>query len=131
MGNIAENEYYELAFDAIKNRVLWTMKGFWDSMDVVPDFYRDWDEVMKSIKSGFTVLADLSEVRTWPNDVYEANMKVQEKLMRKGCKKVAVIIQSVIVKFQIKQATELAGMLEIIRMSEDPEDAIVWLEEKS
>ena len=131
MGNIAENEYYELAFDAIKNRVLWTMKGFWDSMDVVPDFYRDWDKVMKSIKSGFTVLADLSEVKTWPDDVYEANMKVQEKLMRKGCKKVAVIIQSVIVKFQIKQATELAGMLEIIRMSEGPEDAIVWLEEKS
>jgi len=131
MGNITENEYYELSFDAIKNRVLWTMKGFWDSMDVAPDFFRDWDKVMKSIKEGFTVLADLSEVKTWPEDVYEVNMKVQKRLMEKGCKKVAVIIQSVIVKFQIKQATELAGMLGIIRMSEDTEDARTWLEEKS
>ena len=34
--------------------------------------------------------------------------------MKKGCKKVAVVIQSAIVKFQVKQATELAGMLEVV-----------------
>ena len=42
--------------------------------------------------------------------------------MKKGCKKVAVVIQSVIVKFQVKRVAELAGMLEIVRMSENLED---------
>ena len=131
MENIAKNEYYELSFDASKNQIVWKMLGFWNSMDVVPDFFSDWGKVIKSVKNGFTVLADLLEVKTWPEDVYEANMKVQEELMKKGCKKVAVVVKSAIVKFQIKQATELAGMLEVIRMSENLEDAKAWLDEKS
>jgi hypothetical protein len=130
MGNIAKNEYYELSFDDRSHQVLWIMKKFWDSMDVVPNFFSDWDKLMESIRGGFTMLADLSEVKTWPEDVYEANIKIQEKLMKKGCKKVAVVIQSTIVKFQVKQATELAGMLEVVRMSENLEDAKAWLEEK-
>ena len=95
-----------------------------------PQFFSDWNKVLMGIRDGFTILADLSEVKTWPEDVYEANIKIQEKLMKKGCKKVAVVIQSAIVKFQVKQAAELAGMLEVVKMSENFEDAKACLEEK-
>ena len=36
MREIAKNDYYELAVDESKNRVYWTMKGFWKSIGPVP-----------------------------------------------------------------------------------------------
>ena len=129
MENIAKNEYYELSFDAIKNQILWTMLGFWNSMDLVPNFFSDWDKVTPLTKSSFTILAHLSNLSAWPKDVFEANMQVQAKLMKKGCRKVAVITQSVLIEYQIKRSTKEAGMIEIVKIFDNIEDAKAWLDE--
>ena len=129
MENIARNEYYELSFDTSKNQIVWTMLGFWKSMDLVPHFFSDWDKVTKFTKSGFTILAHLVKLSAWPKDVFEANMQVQAQLMQKGCRKVAVVTQSALIEYQIKRSTKEAGMIEIVKIFDNIEDAKVWLDE--
>ena len=68
MKEIAKNEYYELAVDEAKNRVYWTMKGFWKSMSVVPDFDKDWETTQSLLKSGFTLFGDLSKLGAMPEE---------------------------------------------------------------
>ncbi len=82
MRNITQNEFYELSCDESKKRIYWTMKGFLKNMGVVPDFEKDWDETIENMEKPFKIYADLSELKTMPDDVKSANDQMQQKLMQ-------------------------------------------------
>jgi hypothetical protein len=115
MKQIAKNSYYELAYDESKNRVYWTMKGFWEKMSVVPDFDKDWDAIESIVKSGFTIFADLSTLKAMPEGVKSAQDKRQARLMKAGCAKVGCLIENTAAKFGLNQAVEKNGMAKILK----------------
>ena len=41
---IAKNDKYSLSIDAEKNRIYWAVYGYWESPEVVPDFFDDWEK---------------------------------------------------------------------------------------
>lgn len=127
MKQIAKNDYYELGYDADRNWIFWTMKGFWKNMEVVPDFYKDWEKTAKLAKPGFKIYADLSKLKTMPEDVKAAQDAQQKKLLEKGCKKVSCIMESAATKLSLNHAVKASGMDKILRYFDKPEEAGKWL----
>ena len=127
MKEIAKNEYYELAVDEVKNRVYWTMKGFWKSMSVVPDFDKDWDTTQSLVKSGFTLFGDLSKLGAMPDDVKLAQDERQKKLLENGCSKVSCLMDSAITKLTLNRALKGSGMDEILQYFDNAAEAEQWL----
>ncbi len=128
MKEIAQNEYYELAYDEAKNRVYWTMKGFWRNMSVVPDFNKDWDTIQEMTKQGFTIFGNLSKLKTMPEEVSHAQDERQKKLLEGGCSKVSCMVDSAVTKMTLNKALEGSGMDKILQYFDDKFDAESWLD---
>ena len=127
MEEIAKNAYYELAYDTAKNRIYWTMKGFWKSMDVVPDFDKDWDTAQRMTRSGWTIFADLSALKVMPDDVKNAQDERQKILLRNGCMKVSCLITDPITKLSLNEALAGSGMEKIVKYFDNASEAEQWL----
>ncbi|MDM8552152.1 hypothetical protein QUF72_18855 [Desulfobacterales bacterium HSG2] len=127
MKKIAKNAYYELAYDEVKNRIYWTMKGYWRNMSVVPDFDKDWDTVQRMTRSGWTIFGDLSALRAMPDDVKNAQDERQKKLMRDGCTKVSCLVKSAVTKISLNVALADSGMDKILRYFDNAIEAERWL----
>jgi hypothetical protein len=130
MEKIGNNEFYELSYDNENNRIIWKMKGFWSSMDVAPDFQKDWDTVQGLSSPGSMILADLTELKAMPADVIQANMERQGMLIQEGCKKVGCAITLISTVMTLKKALKGSGMESIIKLTETVEDAQAFLDEE-
>ncbi len=129
MKEIANNEYYELFYDEGKNWIFWTMKGFWKSMDVVPDFDRDWDSAIRHAKTPFKIFADLSKLKSLPDDVKAAQDMRQQKLMQQSCEKVSCLMESAITKLSLNKVLKKSGMDKMVQYFTSAEvyEAKKWL----
>ncbi len=127
MKEIAKNEYYELSYDETRNWVYWTMKGFWENMDVVPDFDKHWDETQRAAKSGFKIFADLSKLKAMPDDVKKAQEERQQRLMQSGCIKVSCIMESAVTKISLNKVIQESGMQEMLQYFDNATEAESWL----
>ena len=127
MNVIAENDYYKLAYDESKNRVLWRMIGFWKSLAVVPDFDKDWDRAQSLAKPGFTIYADLSKLEIMPPEVEKAQEERQKKLIHEGCRRVACLIGKETSKISLNKALKGSGMEKILRYCDSNKEAAEWL----
>jgi hypothetical protein len=52
------------------------------------------ETAMSMVKNPFKIYADLSTLAAMPDDVKAANDQMQQKLLQKGCNKVAVTVDS-------------------------------------
>jgi hypothetical protein len=127
MEKIGQNEYYELAYDAGKNWVYWTMRGYWPSMTAVPNFEKDWDTIQRKVKPGFKILADISKLKVMPDDVKEAQDRRQAKLMQDGCQRLAAIIESSVTKISMNEALRSSGMDKILKYCTSVSEAEAFL----
>jgi hypothetical protein len=127
MEKIGQNEYYELAYDASKNWVFWTMRGYWPSMAAVPNFEKDWDTVQARVKPGFKILADISKLKAMPEDVKTAQDRRQAKLMQDGCARLAAIIESSVTKISMNEALRSSGMDKILHYCTSISEAEAFL----
>jgi hypothetical protein len=127
MKDIAKNEYYEIRYDVLTNRIYWTMKGFWSSMAVTPKYDADWDTVTKMTTPGFTICADLSKLKAMPKDVQKAQETRQAKVMQAGCKRVGVIIEDVAAKFALNEGLEKNGMNKVVKYCSDINEAMKFI----
>jgi len=127
MKTIAKNEYYELEYNETENLILWTMMGFWKDMSIVPDFDKDWDKILKMVKPDFILLGDLSTLRVLPDDVKTAQDEKQQVIMQKGCKKVAIIVDSATTKLSLNRVLKSSGMEKIIKYCENKTEAMDFL----
>ena len=115
MDTVAQNEYYELAYDGTRNWVYWTMKGKWARMAVVPNFEKDWDTIQSKTKPGFMILADISKLGIMPDDVKAAQDKRQQKLMQAGVAKLATIVENEVQKMSMNKPLRGSCMDKVLK----------------
>ena len=129
MQEIAKNEYYELAYDSARNWIHWTMRGFWPSMNDVPDFASDWAKAVEATKAGWKIYANLSELKVMPDDVKNAQDEQQRVLMEKGCQRVCCLIDSAVTKLSLNTVLKNSGMSSIVQYftADEAEDGKTWL----
>lgn len=124
---IVKREKYRMAVDLMKNRIYYTMFGFWQSPADVPNLLQDWEKTLTKVSQGFTVLADLTQSKPAGQSVMPLFEQVQSMLITAGLKKSAELFgESAIV---ILGAGRLAKHSGIYRQSfTDRGKAEAWLD---
>ncbi|WP_430810750.1 MULTISPECIES: hypothetical protein [unclassified Carboxylicivirga] len=108
---VVSNANYELSVDGEKNRLYILCKGFWAKAEVVDQYAADQATALSQVKSGFTVVADMRELKTLPLDLVPKQQETQVALAQAGMFKVAEIVpQSAIAKSQLGKVTKSSNM---------------------
>lgn len=94
------NNYYSIEANTDKNRIYFQMNGD-ITVGNVPNFESDWRSVVSELKTGFTILADLSKSGLLNPEFEALNTKVQSWLMQNGCGKVAQLVGDLNVMSQV------------------------------
>jgi hypothetical protein len=125
---MVSNQYYDLSFDMLKNQINWKVKGYWSSAKNVPNMEKDWDDVIsKAIKPGFNILADLSDMKTPPEDVNNLHTKVQQKIIKNGVHKIATITSSSLLKVVVSNIGTKSGVNQLSASFPDMKSGQEWL----
>ncbi len=123
---IASNSYYDIAVDVTKNRIYLTIKGFWQTKDLVPHYIDDLDEATGMLGSGFTVLANLTRMVPPTAEVSVLHQQAQSLLMKNGLVRSAEIVNDPLL---VNAVDEYAARLQMNRrVFYDPGFAEVWLD---
>jgi hypothetical protein len=124
------NKFYDLDYDLKRNQINWKVKGYWASVDEVPNMEKDWNSILKQVKKpGFNVLADLTEMKAPPQDVQELHAKVQQQIIGLGLQKIAAVTASAVTRFSVKQIGTVSGVTQKIGDFNDLKKAQAWLDE--
>lgn len=127
METIVKNKKYELRVDKVKNRAFYSFFGFWETPDVVPDFLDDCRKTLDQVSRGFTLLVNLSALKTPPKDIGALFVKLQKMSMEKNPGKIAEVFDSMLVKVNIDETLEISGIK--TRQFDSVEKATQWLDE--
>ncbi|MBN1573178.1 MAG: hypothetical protein JW984_08295 [Deltaproteobacteria bacterium] len=100
---IVKNSYYELHVDIRKNRLYYTIKGYWQSASEAPKNYDDFEKAVEKLTKGFDAVADLREMKPPPEDVANLHIRTQKLAMAKGLSRTADIVDSSLVNIVIKR----------------------------
>lgn len=126
---IVKNEYYMIGIDERKNRLYLTISGFWESNSVVPNFFIDFRKAVSKLSPDYTILADVTQMKTPPADVATLHTKVQQMAIFKGLKKTAEVVNgNMITKMAINRYSRQSGMNK--KIFHDRKKAETWLDEK-
>jgi len=124
------NKFYDLDYDSKKNQISWKVKGYWASVNEVPNMEKDWNSMLKQAKKpGFNILADLTEMKAPPQDVQELHAKVQQQIIGLGLQKIALVTASAVTRFSVKQIGTVSGMTQKSGDFNDLKKAQAWLDE--
>jgi len=126
---IANNEYYEMEVDREKNRSYSKYKGYWKSVDEVPNYLDDIRRVINRLKPGFTTVIDLKEMKIPPPEVMELMIKAQEIGEKSGFSRSARIVLTPLEKLATKRIVSEASVKEKSREFNTVEEAEKWLDE--
>lgn len=127
---ISKTEFYEVAVDTAKNRIFFTLVGFWKNVDDVPNVYDDSMKAVDKLKSGYTILADLREFKTPTPEAIEVTKRVQVSLVKRGASKSAEVLDSKLVKFRMTESAESSGLTTIkFGQFDNVAEATAWLDE--
>lgn len=107
-------DHYVLEADKEKNQVYFKLFGDIPSVNEISRFESDWMSTIDNLQKGFTILADLREMKPLPPDVAQLNQEIQGQLMQRGCKKVAQVA-SLDVVVEVNKMAEKNGLKEILR----------------
>lgn len=89
---IAMNSCYDMLFDGTKNRVYFTIHGFWKNRESVSEFLSDWSKAVGLTRPGFSVLIDLRTMITHPQELNSLHQEAHTLVMKAGVKKVANVM---------------------------------------
>lgn len=89
---IAKNSCYDMHFDGVKNRIYFTINGFWKSRDGLSEFLSDWKKAISLIHPGFTILTDMRTMITHPQDLSSLHQEAQSMVLEAGVKNVAHVM---------------------------------------
>ncbi|MGM0580027.1 MAG: hypothetical protein ACQETL_05070 [Bacteroidota bacterium] len=126
MITIAENEQYSLKVDITKNRAFLKINGFWRNKEDIPGYLQDWDEAIKKLSKGFTLLTDATEMTIHPGDVRDVHSKAQEKIVKAEVKKVAELHDENVAVMQLNSVSSESGMPK--KNFNDKNEALMWLD---
>lgn len=106
------NAHYEIGYDLSTNRMYLRIKGFWKSAEEVPDFVQDIDAVSGKLQRGFTLVADLRQMKTPPVEVNLIHQESQKAVNRNGLSYTAEILQDkdIVLNNVVKNIARETGM---------------------
>jgi hypothetical protein len=100
---IVTNQYYELAADSQKNRLYYTIKGFWPNAAAVPNNYDDFIRTLMRLTSGFDCVADVHDMKTPPEDVAQLHMSTQKLCVEKGISRTAEVFDQAMINLVMER----------------------------
>jgi len=124
---ISDNKHYRLAISTEKNRAYLTILGFWRNKEAVPNYLKDWQRTVSSLKKGFTLLTDASQMKTHPRDVQKLHEEAQAIVLKGGVVKVAEILKDDITELQLNAVAKATQFPK--RNFKTIEEAEKWLDE--
>lgn len=89
---IASNACYDLKVDKARNRIYFTIHGYWKNKESVHDFIDDWKKTVALTQAGFTVLTDMRSMITHPQELNELHLSAQKLVMQAGVQQVANVL---------------------------------------
>ena len=126
---IAKTDFYSLEIDKLKNRAYLTFTGFCSKPSDMPDFLDDVKKAAQGLRQAFTLLTDVTEMKTPPKDVAELHIKSQEIWIASGLSKTAEILpETTIEKLAVDRYSKITGMKK--EWFTNKNEAEVWLDEK-
>ena len=130
MKTVAENEYYLLAVDQFRNRIYFTIIGYWRSRTVVPKYLEDMKRATREVSKGFTILTDLTKMKAPPTEVSSLHTEAQKILVAAGLSRTAEVIgRDAITKLSVDRISRESGMLK--GTFSDWKEAEDWLDKPS
>lgn len=89
---IASNSYYDIAVDAAKNRIHITIKGFWETKDLVPHYISHINEAVSLARPSFSVLVNLTRMVPPTHEVTGLHHEVQKLFLERGLARSAEVV---------------------------------------
>ncbi|WP_192821417.1 hypothetical protein [Rufibacter sp. LB8] len=130
MVQIAQNFFYELAVDPVKNRIYFKVFGSWSKEKDVPLYVEHWKQALALVKPGFSLLSDIREGREYGVGVRALHLRVQKMIVAAGLSQVAEV--HTLNEPASEQAIDLAHESNLpLNIFDSLEDAEAWLAEVS
>ena len=108
---VANTNYYIISYSYSKNRFYLTIKGFWQSADVVSNYINDWKRAILLAIPNFTLLTDATKAKTYPPSVMAIHNEAQQIVVDAGLLQVAEVLpKSAFLKFQSELLSENSCM---------------------
>ena len=86
--HIARNKCYEISYSEVKNRLYFTVLGFWKNKESVPELLHDWEKALRLVTPGFTVLIDMRTMITHPQELNGLHEKFMQMVRDAGVSRV-------------------------------------------
>jgi hypothetical protein len=123
---IANNDYYEIYVDRSKNRLYYTVKGYWETVSLVPENYNDLAKASVKLTEGFDILSDLTDMKPPPAEVAELHMKQQKMLIERGLSRTAEVMDHAVLKIAVQRYARESKM--DVQGFGSVSEAEVWLD---
>jgi len=125
--DVVKTEKYVLSVDQTKNRIYYTMLGFWRNPSDIPNLLRDWKQTLAHVTKGFTLCADLTQCQPAAQSTKPLFEQVQRMLIIAGVKKSAELFgESAIVELGAATLARHTGIPK--QHFKDRQEAEVWLD---
>jgi hypothetical protein len=107
---VAKNNYYEIAIDSVKNRAYIKIIGFWRNPQEAGNYIKDLHRGLRCLQGRFTLLTDLTEMKTHPVEVQSVHLQAQRLLLTKGLLQTAEVYASSFIQFQTNNLSKQSKM---------------------
>ncbi|MCC9165354.1 hypothetical protein [Pontibacter harenae] len=109
---VAQNLCYKLLYNPSKNRVYFTIIGYWKNKDAVPEFLQHWKTALRLVKPNFTILTDMSSMITHPQELNDLHAQAHKLVMQAGVARTAHVIPAdKIANLQAKAIADHTGFV--------------------
>ena len=122
-----ENKHYQIGIDKSKNRIYVTIIGFWRSPEEVSEYVPDLDRALLQLQPGFTLLTDLTQMKTHPKTLNPVHLAAQQLLVAGGLTQTAEVVSSSFVQFQAESLSKQSEMP--LRQFSSIEEASAYLDQ--
>ena len=125
---IAKTNYYSIEVDKGNNRAYLGIFGYCKSTDAVPNLLNDVEKAASQLGNGFTLLTDVSQMKTHPQDVSALHIESQKIWVKNGLAKTAEVLpNSAVDRMALGHRSRTSGMT--AKGFEDIQKAEAWLDE--
>lgn len=126
--HIANNTCYALSFELTKNRIYYSILGYWKNQEGIPDFLADWDKILQLVDSGFDLLVDMRTMLTHPQELNSLHEEAFQKVRIGRVSRIANVMP--LDRIASLQVTEIIKKVNLPSQNfETCEAAEQWLDE--
>ncbi|MBN1881909.1 MAG: hypothetical protein JW885_07030 [Deltaproteobacteria bacterium] len=126
---VSKNSLYEFQVDVEKNRIYFTPVGDWDSPHDVPNYIEDINKCINMVRSGYTVLSDITHLGVPSPEVNNLHSEAQEMMRQSGQRKAAIVNRSMTMNIHLDKVYDKVGKDQFqMGTFNNLEDAEKWLD---